>query len=488
MSEQRLVRGPYLSSIAGIYLLALTGVMVGIILVTYADAFERRGATYLLVGLLGLLVWGPVLWRVSGHSLDLAEPGIWFALFYFAHFGIRAIWDLTYGSPFLGLGPGAKDFGLVNTALFVSIIGFLSFWFGYWTRAGRAVARLLPSLPCKWNWSLVLPAAVLSAVLGWIVRVLVVVLEAGSFSAWMAANKDELLRLAEGTTYLEIMSGSLVTVALFLILIKAGIGHDSRLWTLFGLLFVSEALFGFIRGSRGAPLFLLLKVAIGFYMTSERTHKASLRFAWLTGTIVVLGCVLFPVVSAARFLGIGGMGEFLSSHLLWDPGELFRLVWDRLHGLDSLALIISKVPSEVPYTFASELGLLVISWIPRRIWLEKPTISLGEIFYKTLVPSGLFGEGTSVAITLPGQFYWDLGIVGIVIGMSLVGILWRFLHEYFVRPKGNLSNVLVVATVFPSFFIPVEQDLVSIFTGHLFGLFVVLIAALVVAKKRKIEV
>jgi hypothetical protein len=68
-----------------------------------------------------------------------------------------------------------------------------------------------------------------------------------------------------------------------------------------------------------------------------------------------------------------------------------------------------------------------------------------------MVPPGVFGESTSVAITLTGQFYWDLGIVGVLVGMTLVGILWKSLYEYFVRPKGNLSNILVVATMFPSF-------------------------------------
>jgi len=80
----------------------------------------------------GLLVFGPILQRIMKHSFDIAAPEMWFSLFYFAHFGVRAIWDLAFGSPFLGFGPGTEDLTeIVNIALGTSILGFLSFWFGY---------------------------------------------------------------------------------------------------------------------------------------------------------------------------------------------------------------------------------------------------------------------------------------------------------------------------------------------------------------------
>jgi hypothetical protein len=461
-------------------LIILFGLIAGIVFLNFVGAFQSRALTYFLVSLFGLLAFGPLVWRAFGHSLDLAEPGIWFALFYFAHFGVRAVYDLIYGSSLLALDPGGEDFSLVNAALFVSILGFLAFWFGYQRRIGRAVARSLPSLPRRWNWSIVLPIALLSAALGWGVEWIVIVSQAGSLSAWVVANKDELLRLAEGTTYLEIISGSLRSIALLLLIILSKIKHKKWVWAVFGLFFVLEIMFDFVSGSRAALLFLLLKMVILFFMMSRRTYKTSLRFTYPISVLIVLGFFMFPILSTVRFLGIGSIGASISFLSLTN---LFRVVLDRLHGLDSLALIMRKVPREVSYTFASELGVLAVSWIPRKIWPDKPIISLGEIFCQKMVPPGVFGESTSVAITLTGQFYWDLGVVGVLVGMTLVGVLWKSLYEYFVRPKGNLSNVLVTAVMFPSFFVPVEQDLISVFTLHLFSLLIVLIVVLFVARK-----
>lgn len=463
-----------------VFLTGLLGITVGFVSIGFAGAFASRSVTYLLVILLGFAVFVPIINRFIHRSLDLAEPGIWFALFYFAHFGVRAIWDLAFGSPFLGFGPGAKDLGLINAALGVSILGFLSFWFGYQRRIGRAIAHSLPSLPRRWNSKLVVPIALLCAVVGWGTRLFLIVSQAGSIGAWIAANKDVLLRLVEGVTYLRIIS-SLTTVALLLFFITARVSRRRSYWLPFWLLVIPELIFEFVGGKRSGVLFLLLELLVAYYMTSERGHRISLRLARLGIVFLLFAVLLFPIISAVRFHGVGGIGQaFFASTL--SPVALFRSIGYRLHDLDSLALIMDRVPVQVPHTLGSELGLLAISWIPRKIWSEKPMISLGEIFRKELVPPGLYPEGTSVSVSLPGEFYWDLGIVGVLVGMMLVGILWRFLHEYLVRPRGNLSNMLVVSAIFTSFFAPLEQSLIALFTAHFFKFLVLLLVVFAVSR------
>lgn len=463
-----------------VFLTGSLGITVGFVSIGFAGAFASRSVTYLLVILLGFAVFVPIINRFIRRSLDLAEPGIWFALFYFAHFGVRAIWDLAFGSPFLGFGPGAKDLGLLNAALGVSILGFLSFWFGYQRRIGRAIAHSLPSLPRRWNSKLVVPIALLCAVVGWGTRLFLIVSQAGSIGAWIAANKDALLRLVEGVTCLRIIS-SLATVALFLSFITARVSRRRSYWLLFCLFLIPELLFEFISGKRSGVTFLLLKLLIAYYMTSGRGHRMSLRLSCWVIVFLIFAVLLFPVISAVRFYGVGGIVE-ASSAFSWSSETLFRSIGYRLHDLDSLALIMDRVPDQFPHTLGLELGLLTVAWIPRKIWPGKPTISLGEIFWKELVPPGLYAEGTSVSVSLPGEFYWDLGIVGVLVGMMLVGILWRFLHEYLVRPRGNLSNTLVVSAMFTSFFMPLEQSLVALFTAHFFKFLVLLLVVFAVSR------
>jgi len=189
------------------------------------------------------------------------------------------------------------------------------------------------------------------------------------------------MRLASGDMYFQILSG-MSSIAIFLVFISARLKKKQSLRLLFLLLLVPELGFRFISGSRAQIGFLLLELLIAYYMTSSRRHIESIKLAsWSIGILVLL-VLLFPMLSAIRFYGNEGISQAIN--LYSDLPTLFKVVGDRFHGLDSLALIINKVPNDVSYTFGSELGLLAVSWIPRTIWPDKPTISLGKFFIKKL--------------------------------------------------------------------------------------------------------
>ena len=199
----------------GILLAIFLGVFSAITANKLVNSFTSRSTTYFLVGILGLLVLGPILHRIVKHSFDLAEPGIWFALYYFTHFGVRAIYDLIFGSPVLGFGPESVNFGLVNAALGVSILGLLAFWVGYHTPLGKVFADSFNILPRKWSESRALQIAILCTAFGWSLRIFLVFYQAGGIGNWLAAGKYIELAQARGTVYLNILS-SLATVGLLI--------------------------------------------------------------------------------------------------------------------------------------------------------------------------------------------------------------------------------------------------------------------------------
>lgn len=462
----------------------LTGMVmigIGIASAILGQALESYTITYLLVIVLAFITFGPILRRILEHSFDLAEPGIWFALFYFAHFGVRAIYDLIFGSPILGLGPGAKDVGLLNAALGVSIIGLLAFWIGYHARLGKVVAHALPVLPKKWNQPIALFSALLFLIFGWSLRIFFIT-QAGGLGAWLEVNKYEMLAQAKGTVYLSILA-NLAKIGLFVIFILARVRKHSIYWLLFTAFLMPELAYEFFSGSRAQVVFVLLGLLICFYMTSKRGHEVSMKLGKWIVILVALAVILFPLLSVLR----GGVTEpqmvLDYSSVFWkDPMKLFELIWARQHGLDSLGILIERVPKEEPFTMGSELLLVLVAWIPRAFWPEKPTISLGKIFYEKFYPP-IFHEGTAVATTLPGEFYWDLGLIGVIIGMMLIGVIWQILFKYLVYPLGNLSNILVVSIMFPTFFVAVEQSIESLLTMHLFQYLVFVVAVLVFRRK-----
>ena len=466
-----------------ISLLVFITLLIGLVIIIsllLPLSLNSRSLTYVLVTGLGFLVFIPLIRRVVNHTFDVAEPCVWFVLFFFAHFGIRAIWDLTFGSPFLEISPSSQNFGPVNAALGVSILALISYWLGYNNRIGFVFSRSLPNLPSKWNTKIILPVALICGVIGWGVRLFLIATQAESIGMWVEAEKDISLRLTTGMSYFQNLS-ILGMVAVFLLYISGRASSKKRYIFLSILLFVPELGFALMTGKRSKMPFLLLAFLVAYYMTSKRGFKKSKRLFFGTILVLLLLVALFPLTTSLRLRGISGLSETTSS--MFAPSQLFYRLGSRLHDLDSLALIMKKVPDQTPHTLGMELWVLSVAWIPRQIWPKKPVIVLGKIFYD-MVPAGNFPEGTSVSVSLPGQFYWDLGILGVLLGMIFVGTLWRFLHEYLVKPKRNLSNSLIVSMMFSSFFMPLEQTLVSLFTHHFFMLVILLVVVLFVSKSR----
>lgn len=459
----------------------LIGLMIYISLLSLLS-LNSRSFTYVLFVGLGFIVFMPLIRRIANHTFDIAEPCVWFALFFFAHFGIRAIWDLTFGSPFLKISPGAESFGSVNAALGISILALIFYWFGYNSRVGITFSRSFPHLPAKWNDKIILPVALFCGAIGWGVRLFLMTTQAENIGMWIEAEKDISLRLTTGVSYFQNLS-SLGTVAVFLLFISGRASSRRRYILLSILLFIPELGFALMTGKRSKMPFLLLAFLIAYFMTSERGFKKSKKLVSWTILVLLLLIVLFPLTTSLRLRGIRGLNATDSS--VFTPTTLFYRLGARLHDLDSLALIMKKVPDQTPHTLGMELWVLAVAWIPRQIWQEKPVISLGKSFYE-MVPPGIFPKGASVSVSLPGQFYWDLGILGVLLGMTFIGTLWRFLHEYFVKPKGNLSNSLIVSAMFSSFFVPLEQTLISLFTHHFFMLVIILVIIFFVSKKRPV--
>lgn len=468
-------------ALLGCVILGAFSAFISLVLV---QNFSSPVFSYLLIVLLSLLTIGPLVHRLTKRSFDLVEPSGWFALYYFTLFGIRAIWVLEFGSPILGLEAEPKDAGLINAALVVATIGLGVFWLGYYLPFGCSMSRAVPKLPGVWKRSLGMPVAASCLAVGWVLRLFLIYNQAGSLGSWLALNKYEQMAQVEGITYLTIFS-SLATTGLFVFLVLARVYNKRIYWLIFLCSSPLELLYWFFSGSRAQFIFFLLSVMVVFYMTSDRTHRTSLRYGLAAALFILLLVFLFPLFSFIR----GGLGELdlLLPRLetLWaQPLALLELVLTRQHGLDSLAIIMDRVPRYEPYALDWQLRLLIAAWIPRQLWPEKPTVSMGKILYQSMFPQ-IFHPGTAVAGTLPGTLYWGYGYLGVLFGMLFIGILWRFLRDYLVLPKGNLSNILVVAMVFQSFFILAEQDMISLLTMHLPRFLLTAIVAIVLGRVKK---
>lgn len=423
--------------------------------------------------ILTVLSLGPALFRMTQ---DFAEPGVWFALFYFAHFAVRAVYDIIYGSELLDMS-AAEIAPKIPGALVVAIIGLLAFWLGYFglTHGYQREIDIKPHLPAEWQWQRAIPVALGCLAIGWSVKLLMMYVQAGGIVAWIVMPKSELLYMP-GLAYVKLLHRNFAVAGIVILFIAGRTFKTSKYYYLMAPFLLLEISFRFVNGKRQSIFFFLLILLAAYYMTSSQRDKLSPKLT-AQSTVLLAGLVTaFPLINRIRYNGLQNIGQTIAQipSMVTDVEQLFRVVAIRLNGLDSIIILREEVPGEVPYNYFSELGLIPVSVIPRAIWADKPLIRIGLQFNHTFIHAN---PERGIVATMPGMFYWDLGIVGVLIGMVFLGVLWRLIYEYFVRPQDNTTTAFVTAMVFPAFFKVAEVTLVSVFTWYLFDLAIVLAVA-----------
>jgi hypothetical protein len=134
--------------------------------------------------------------------------------------------------------------------------------------------------------------------------------------------------------------------------------------------------------------------------------------------------------------------------------------------------VVDKTPDRVPYWQGATYRSLFLSWVPRVVWKDKPEERWGNEFgrrYQFLAP-----ENTSMSVNLPWlvELYANFGAKGVVIGMTLIGLLLAFLEQFLNRPESDtISKAVGAAVLLPLFY---HESNFTVMTGSLLPLIVCL--------------
>jgi hypothetical protein len=117
--------------------------------------------------------------------------------------------------------------------------------------------------------------------------------------------------------------------------------------------------------------------------------------------------------------------------------------FERSADMDLFADVVSRTPSEVPYWNGYTYTSLIGSFVPRMLWPNKPTKVIGQAFGHRY--SYLYYTNLTTSINLPFlvEFYANFGIIGVLIGMGIVGIIYRVLDELINDPEQDLLASLI---------------------------------------------
>jgi hypothetical protein len=140
----------------------------------------------------------------------------------------------------------------------------------------------------------------------------------------------------------------------------------------------------------------------------------------------------------SRFVGSFEFGDYLMQGV--------QATSRRSDGLGILSVILRDCPSRVPFQGGWTLGYIVVSYVPRIVWAEKPEMTTG-MWVTDNFGGGGPGATSSTAPTWIGEFYFNFGWPGIVIGMLLAGVYIRTLHEAVFLPKSTVPAQMMAVLV-----------------------------------------
>lgn len=104
----------------------------------------------------------------------------------------------------------------------------------------------------------------------------------------------------------------------------------------------------------------------------------------------------------------------------------------RLNYIGSTAAVLRDAGRRVDFKYGETLSrALVAVTIPRFLWPEKPSIVIGREFATTFQLVARQDKLTQIAPTSVGEFYWNLHVPGVLLGMALLGFLYRLLYARF---------------------------------------------------------
>jgi oligosaccharide repeat unit polymerase len=195
-------------------------------------------------------------------------------------------------------------------------------------------------------------------------------------------------------------------------------------------------------GFRGLMLLPVIQI---MFIYHYRVCQIKMRRAIPLLAVLALIFTLYGVYREASSYTGGDVDINAVSQVVSAQPDLLYSIFLRSKGADIVASVVNQLEKSGYYRmfFPGIIETLTIP-IPSALWISKPvpqSVQFSELF---------FGIGGGVSPTVVGEAYWNGGVAGVLIAMTLIGCVFR-LYQNSVRRAGNKdSTIFIAASIFPS--------------------------------------
>ncbi|MDX6692478.1 MAG: hypothetical protein QOF02_81 [Blastocatellia bacterium] len=376
---------------------------------------------------------------------------------YWLYYALPLFWGDRYAVANFKQGLAITE-EAVTVSMLLVLAGVIAFWLGMKLNIGRRfVPRIIPDIPTnpmRWDW-------------------LRVLLFAGTFGS---LSETALYALGYGLSQMMLTLLTLVPMVAYAILFRSYLrGQATRADKILLVFFLAlRFLIGMSSGWLGALGFLMITTFVIYIYERKKFPVALMVFMIIyvlffqVGKFAMRAKYWYGDEQASKIERISTWVE--ESVKQWgeavnDPtGEAMRNIaytsMARTSLLSQTANIVELTPSTVPYQYGQTYSYMLIAFIPRIVWPDKPSANDANRFYQVAygitaeedLEFGSFGAGTLA------EGYINFGWPGVVGLMFLLGIFfdwfqWTFLTE----SSGYLLRGIGVALL--PYFLAVESQL-----------------------------
>ncbi len=347
----------------------------------------------------------------------------------------------------------------------VTLVGLIMMLLGFYMPVGKGLASMAPKPRYDWSPNAALGVALIMIPLGWTVFL------GGQFGLIpKRAGSGVLGQLASAVFY----GIALLTIVYIRYRLRSAL-------LLLLLLIPPTMAFNFFTGSKRLFLTALAMVAIPYIV-----HDRRIRTSWVVAGVATL-VVLYPVAQFYREVvqrgytltsievlsnpgrALGAIAAFTSGV---DPLEYlkvgFQATGHRLNALTLPCIIVRDTPDVVPYQGGWSIGYVFLSYIPRVLWPGKPDTTIGQWITDN------YGAGPHIkSNTGPswiGEFYFNFGYPGVIVGMLVMGLFFRVLQEICFQPSAAIPFLLIAVVVLYEVARSPQSGLIQPINGVIFAI------------------
>jgi len=152
--------------------------------------------------------------------------------------------------------------------------------------------------------------------------------------------------------------------------------------------------------------------------------------------------------------------------------ERAQTALERLTLKGDVDLIVRGTDNGVPFQYGHTLSPLITAFIPRLIWPAKPYVATGRILNEEFHLSE--DPDTYISPSHLGELYWNFGWLGVVIGMSLIGLLLGTISRRFdLAEAGTITRLLVVVVTVRLLILAAEGEVATQYVSWMRSMLVI---------------